>query len=88
MKNEEGRVKSEMSNPFVTPQQRAYILAHLNDRPRTAVARAAGVSTATLYRIVRQAGGATDSASAPPLAHKSYPSYTPYNPYRQKKKRK
>ena len=57
MKNEEGRVKSEMSNPFVTPQQRAYILAHLNDRPRTAVARAAGVSTATLYRIVRQAGG-------------------------------
>lgn len=44
-------------NKTVTPEQRAYILAHLNDRPRTAVMRAAGVSCETFYRIVRQAGG-------------------------------
>lgn len=75
-------MKSEMSNPFVTPAQRAYILAHLNDRPRTAVARAAGVSTATLYRIVRQAGGkllherATRRPEAEAIVRHLYPTMT------------
>lgn len=34
-----------------------YILAHVNDRPRAKVARDAGVSLNTVYRIVREAGG-------------------------------
>ena len=33
------------------------MLAHINDRPRVKVARDAGVSLGTLYRIVREAGG-------------------------------
>ena len=33
-------------------------MAHIDDRPRTAVARAAGMSMTTLYRIVRLHGGA------------------------------
>jgi len=41
----------------LTNEQRAYIVAHLNDRPRTDVARAAGVSMAVVYRIVRECGG-------------------------------
>lgn len=41
----------------LTPQQRAYILAHLNDRPRTAVARAAGCSVTSVYRLVRAHSG-------------------------------
>ena len=45
-----------MTTP-VTESQLSYIMAHIDDRPRTAVARAAGVSVSTLYRIVRQHGG-------------------------------
>lgn len=41
----------------ITEAQRQYVLDHLNDRPRTAVARAAGVSLVTMYRIVRENGG-------------------------------
>lgn len=41
----------------LTAEQEAYILEHINDRPRTAVARAAGVSVSSLYRIVRLHGG-------------------------------
>ena len=41
----------------ITQQQVDYIRAHVNDRPRTKVARDAGVSMCTLYRIVREAGG-------------------------------
>lgn len=41
----------------IPEEARAYIAAHLDDRPRTTVARAAGVSMNTLYRIVRELGG-------------------------------
>ncbi len=46
-----------MSCKRITQQQRAYIIAHVNDRPRTAVARAAGIGMGALYRIVRENGG-------------------------------
>lgn len=38
------------------PETREYIIAHINDRPRTAVARAAGVSISTVYNIARKVG--------------------------------
>jgi hypothetical protein len=41
----------------LTTEQRNYIIAHINDRPRTAVARAAGVSLSAVYRIVHEQGG-------------------------------
>ena len=41
----------------ITQAQVDYVLAHINDRPRVKVARDAGVSLGTLYRIVREAGG-------------------------------
>ena len=41
----------------ITQQQVDYIRAHANDRPRVKVARDAGVSLGTLYRIVRENGG-------------------------------
>lgn len=41
----------------LTSSQRSYILAHLNDRPRTEVARKAGVSVSAVYRLVRENGG-------------------------------
>lgn len=41
----------------LTTEQRNYIVAHINDRPRTAVARAAGVSLSAVYRIVHEQGG-------------------------------
>ena len=46
-----------IKNKPITQQQVDYIRAHVNDRPRTKVARDAGVSMCTLYRIVREAGG-------------------------------
>ena len=46
-----------MSTKPITQQQVDYVLAHINDRPRVKVARDAGVSLGTLYRIVREAGG-------------------------------
>ena len=49
--------KTTMSTKPLTQQQVDYIRAHINDRPRTKVARDAGVSMTTLYRIVREAGG-------------------------------
>lgn len=39
----------------ITQQQVDYIRAHANDRPRVKVARDAGVSVSTLYRIVHEA---------------------------------
>lgn len=44
----------------ITPEQRAYILEHLNDRPRAEVARKAGVSISTVYLAVRENGGEMD----------------------------
>lgn len=41
----------------ITKEQYDYILAHINDRPRTRVSRDAGVSMATVYKIVRMHGG-------------------------------
>lgn len=43
--------------PQLTEEQKSYIVAHINDRPRTAVAKAAGVSMTMLYRVVRMYGG-------------------------------
>ena len=43
----------------ISEEARAYIVAHLNDRPRTAVARAAGVSLRSVYRVVQELGGET-----------------------------
>lgn len=41
----------------ITAEQKDYIVAHINDRPRTAVAKTAGVSMTMLYRVVRMYGG-------------------------------
>lgn len=41
----------------LTQEKRDYIIAHINDRPRAAVARAAGVSLSAVYRIVHEQGG-------------------------------
>ncbi len=41
----------------LSERQMAYILAHINDRPRTRLAKLMGVSTSTLYRIIRRNGG-------------------------------
>lgn len=46
-----------MTMAFITKEQRKYIVAHINDRPRIAVARAAGVSLSAVYRIVHEQGG-------------------------------
>ena len=46
-----------MNTKPITQQQVDYIRAHVNDRPRVKVARDAGVSLSTVYRIVREAGG-------------------------------
>ena len=49
--------KTTMSTKPLTQQQVDYIRAHVNDRPRVKVARDAGVSVSTLYRIVHENGG-------------------------------
>ena len=41
----------------ITQAQVDYVLAHINDRPRTDVAKAAGLGMSTVYRIVRENGG-------------------------------
>ena len=41
----------------ITRKQLEYVRLHVNDRPRVAVARAAGLSMSSLYRIVRELGG-------------------------------
>lgn len=41
----------------ITDEQRAYIIAHINDRPRVKVARDAGVSLHTVYILARRYGG-------------------------------
>ena len=46
-----------IKNEPITQRQVDYIRAHINDRPRTKVARDAGVSMSALYRIVREEGG-------------------------------
>lgn len=46
-----------MSNTRLTEEQKAYIVAHINDRPRMAVAKAAGCHVSTVYGIVRKYGG-------------------------------
>lgn len=43
--------------PQLTEEQKSYIVEHINDRPRTAVAKTAGVSMTMLYRVVRMYGG-------------------------------
>lgn len=50
----------------ITSEQMAYAIAHLNDRPRTSVAKAAGISLNTLYKIVREKGGEMDYSSNSP----------------------
>lgn len=41
----------------ITQAQIDYVLAHINDRPRTDVAKAGGLGMSTVYRIVRENGG-------------------------------
>lgn len=41
----------------ITEEQHQYVIDHINDRPRNAVAKAAGTSLTTVYRIVREYGG-------------------------------
>lgn len=43
--------------PQLTEEQKSYIVEHINDRPRTAVAKTAGVSMTMLYRLVRTHDG-------------------------------
>lgn len=50
----------------ITPEQRQYVLDHINDHPRTAVAKAAGICASTLYRIVRENGGDIDHTKSLP----------------------
>lgn len=46
-----------MTSRKITQAQVGYVLAHINDRPRSEVARAAGISVGSMYRIVRENGG-------------------------------
>ena len=68
-----------MSRARITRWQRDYIIAHANDRPRTAVARAAGVSMTTVYSLVRKHGGelrhelATRRPDAEDIVRRLYP---------------
>ena len=41
----------------LTQEKIDYVIAHINDRPRTKVARHVGISMSSLYRIVREHGG-------------------------------
>lgn len=41
----------------ITEEQRQYILNHIDDYPRIKVAKDAGVSIRTMYRVIRAAGG-------------------------------
>lgn len=50
----------------ITTQQVEFVIAHINDRPRTSVARKAGISMSSLYRIVREHGGIIDHALSMP----------------------
>lgn len=44
----------------VSEWQRQYVIAHINDRPRTKVAQAASLGISTVYAIVRAHGGVID----------------------------
>ena len=46
-----------MTRNKITGEQRAYVIAHINDRPRKKVAEDAGVALSTVYRLARQYGG-------------------------------
>lgn len=46
-----------MNGLLLTDEQREYVRRHINDRPRTEVARKAGIGITTLYRLVRCYGG-------------------------------
>lgn len=41
----------------MTDEQRAYLLEHINDRPRTEVAKAVGLSVWTVWKFARENGG-------------------------------
>lgn len=41
----------------MTHEQEVYCIEHINDRPRYRIAEKAGISTSTLYRIIRDNGG-------------------------------
>lgn len=50
-----------MANSYlVTAEQMHFILSHINVRPRRKVAKEAGVSLSTFYRIIRENGGTLD----------------------------
>ena len=44
----------------ISERQKAYILAHINDRPRTRLAKEICVSLTSLYRLVHENGGEID----------------------------
>ena len=46
-----------MTQNKITDEQRAYVIAHINDRPRAKVAKDAGVGLSTVYRLAGQYGG-------------------------------
>lgn len=41
----------------ISDEQRAYVIAHINDRPRSRVIDESGISRATFYQIVKENGG-------------------------------
>lgn len=49
-----GNVKHEIME--ILQEKIDYVIAHINDRPRTKVARHVGISMSSLYRIVREHG--------------------------------
>lgn len=55
-----GRIMGKRSAAPVTEAQRRYIAGHMGDRPRTRLARDAGVSPRTLYRILGRLGAPMD----------------------------
>lgn len=44
----------------ITKNQERYIVEHINDRPRTKVAQAIGISMTSLYKYIRRHGGKMD----------------------------
>ena len=54
----ESSIYTAMSKPRKTPKEiEDYVIAHINDRPRTLVAQHCGISMSTVYSIVRANGG-------------------------------
>lgn len=63
----------------ITQEQKQYVIDHINDMPRIKVAADAGISTASLYVIVRRYGGKIGEREPPAMVEtikSMYPTHT------------